>query len=182
MKARWILVSLPLLAAACAESHAEQVRDARLERVDEQADAKKEQAEQRADARDKALDQQYQAREDSVEAKGGPGSDQSEELLKLSKERSDYQSQKREQLDKLAVRIQAAQKKISVLGDRAPTKLHSELQAAQTEHQNLQNELSQLSSVRSNGWETEKKRLDDRISGLDSRVGRLSSDIDDAAG
>lgn len=179
MKARWMIASLPLLAAACAGSHAEQVRDARMERVEEQADARDKQVEQREDARNKALDQQYQAREDAVKAENVPGSDQSAKLLELSKERSEYQSEKRTQLDKLAVRIQTAQQKISVLGNRAPTKLHSELKATQTEHQTLQTELGKLGEVQSTAWEGQKARLNDRVDTLDDRVGKLSSDIAD---
>jgi hypothetical protein len=180
MKTRWLIASLPVLAAACAGSHAEQVRDARMERVEENAEARDEQVEQRTAAREKALDQQYQAREDGMKAENAPGADQSAKLLDLSKERSQYQSEKREELDKLAVRIQAAQQKISVLSDRAPTKLKGELQTAQTEHNTLQKELSGLGQVRSNNWEGEKKRMDQRVSELDSRVDTLSSHIDDA--
>ena len=179
MKARWMIASLPVLAAACASSHAEQVRDARMERVEEQAEARNDQVEQREDARKKAIDQQYQAREDGVKAENAPGSDQSAKLLELSKERSEYQSEKRTQLDKLAVRIQAAQQKISVLGNRAPTKLQSQLQAAQTEHQNLQQELGKLGEVQSTAWEGQKSRLNDRVSNLEDRVSKLSDDIDD---
>ena len=181
MNTRWLIVSLPVLAAACAGSHAEQVRDARMERVEEKAEARGDQAEQREVARDKALDQQYQARQDGVRAENAPGADQSAKLLDLSKERSEYQSQKRAELDKLAVRIQTAQQKISVLSDRAPTKLKGELQTAQTQHTALRQELAGLGQVRSNDWEAEKKRMDTRVSELDSRLDSLSSAVDDAA-
>jgi chromosome segregation ATPase len=181
MKARWMIASLPLLAAACAASHAEQVRDARMQRVEDQEAAANNKVEQREGARKDALDQQYQAREDAVKAENSPGADQSAKLLDLSKERSEYQSEKRTQLDKLSVRIQAAQQKISVLGTRAPTKLRTELQTTQTEHQSLQQELGALGQVQSSAWEGQKSRLNERLSGLDSRVDKLSSDIDDAA-
>jgi predicted nucleic acid-binding Zn-ribbon protein len=68
-----------------------------------------------------------------------------------------------------------------VLGTRAPTKLHGELQTAQTEHQSLQQELGALGQVQSTAWESQKKRLNERVSGLESRVGKLSSDIDSVA-
>jgi len=181
MNSRMWILSLPLIAGACAGSHAEQVRDARMERVDEQTKVQNEMVEERGDQRKKALDQQYQAREDGVNAQNAPGSEESAKLLELSKERSDYQAEKRTQLDKIAVRINAAQQKISVLGDRAPTKLRTALQSSLTEHHSLQQELSGLSQVRSTGWENEKKRLDERVSSLEDRVGQLSDDIDDTS-
>jgi len=181
MKSRWMIVSLPLFAAACAGSHAEQVRDARMERVEAQEDSQKELVEERGAQRKEALDQQYKAREEGVEAQDTPGTEQSAKLLELSKERSDYQSAKRTQLDKLAVRINAAQQKLSVLGERAPTKLRGELQSALTEHQTLQTEMGALSQVRSTNWEQETKRLNERLSGLESRVDTLDDNIEDAA-
>ena len=181
MKIRWFITSLPVLAVACAGSHAEQVRDARMERVEANAEVRDDQVDQREAAREKALDQRYQAREAGVKAESAPGADQSAKLLELSKERSQYQSEKRAELDKLGLRIQTAGQKISVLSDRAPTKLKSELQTAQNQHNALRQELSGLGQVRSNNWESEKTRMDERVSELDSRVDSLSSAVDDAA-
>ncbi|MET0391041.1 MAG: hypothetical protein ABW321_34030 [Polyangiales bacterium] len=175
-----LLIMCGVLGGACAsDNHAEQVRDARMAHAEEQADQREDAVGERASERADAIEQQYDARREAVDARNAPGSDQQETLLDKSQERAEYQSRAQAQLDKLGVRLQAAQQKISVLADRAPTKLRTNLTTAAKEHNTLQQELVSLRSDPSQSWESEKNRIEDRMSQLESRIGQLSDDIDD---
>jgi predicted nucleic acid-binding Zn-ribbon protein len=175
-----LVVLCSLLGGACAGSHAEEVRDARIARVDEQADQREQAVDDRAKERGKNIDQRYDERRDAVEAKNEPGEGQSKELLDLSQERAEDQSKVQARLDKVAVKLQAARQKISVLAEHAPTQLKSSLQTANTEHDTLQQELVTLRTERSQRWESDKKVLQDRVSQLEARVDQLDKDIDSA--
>jgi chromosome segregation ATPase len=167
---------------ACAGSHADQVRDARIAQADDTAHARERAVEQQAEQRAEAIDQRYDTlREESSKA-GTPDASEQERLLKLSQERAEYQSDAQEQLDKLAVRIDAAQQKLSVLGEQAPVELRTELQTTRLEHQTLEQELASLRAVRSPSWESDKERIQDRLSELKDRVGKLNDHIESAAG
>jgi hypothetical protein len=69
-----------------------------------------------------------------------------------------------------------------VLGGRAPLALTTDLKTARQEHQTLEQEFSSLRSVRSPNWESDKDRLDQRLSKLQERVSKLSDEIENAAG
>jgi chromosome segregation ATPase len=153
-----------------------------MSRVEDNADAREKNIDDRADQRKEAIEQRYDARREAVDAQGAPGASDSEKLLDKSQERADDQSQVQARLDKVSVQLQAAKQKISVLAEHAPTKLKTSLQTAAVEHDSLQQELVTLRSERSQTWETDKKRLEQRVSQLESRVGQLSNEINDARG
>jgi hypothetical protein len=166
--------------AACAGSHAEQVQDARMAHADETADARADAVDDQAKQREQALDQRYDVAEHAAATSGEAGASDNEKLLGLSKDRAEYQSDAQARLDKLAVRLDAAQQKISVLGAQAPTALSTNLMTARQEHKTLTIELGALRTMASPNWESDKNRIDDRISQLKDRVSKLSDDIDSA--
>lgn len=181
MRTHWLLAALPLTAVACAGSHAEQVRDARMERIEDRADAHEDQIEKNADVRQDLIENEYDSREKIAQAQGGPAEDANEELLELSKQREEYAASARTQLNGLAVRITEAERKLGVLGARAPRGLHSELDAATQEYKLLDEELDSLDDASSTSWEADKSKLDQRLSGLQDRVSQLQDHIDDVA-
>ena len=181
-KNTWLYVALLLSGGACAESHAEQVRDARLSQADDNAKVREHTVEQQAKERNEVIGDRYDSLRQEAAKSDEPGADDTEDLLKLSQERAEYQSKAQEQLDKLAVRIDSAQQKINVLGGRAPLALTTDLKTARQEHQTLEQEFVALRSVRSPNWEGDKSRLEQRLSKLEDRVTRLSDDIENAAG
>jgi hypothetical protein len=177
-----LYVALILFGGACAESHAEQVRDARLSQADDHAKVREHTVEQQAKERDEVIKDRYDSLRQAAAQSDEPDADETENLLKLSQDRAQYQSKAQEQLDKLSVRIDAAQQKINVLGGRAPLALTTDLKTARQEHQTLEQEFIALRSVRSPNWESNKDRLEQRLSKLEGRVSRLSDDIENAAG
>jgi chromosome segregation ATPase len=170
-------------AGACASSsHGDQVRDARIAQADDTAHARERAVETTAEERAEAIDQRYDTLRKEVANSDHPDANEADRLLKLSQERAEYQSDAQEQLDKLAVRIDAAQQKISVLGDNAPAALREDLRTTRQEHTTLAQELATLRAVRSPSWESDKDRIEHRISELKDRVGKLDDKIENAAG
>ncbi|MEY4577344.1 MAG: hypothetical protein RL701_2047 [Pseudomonadota bacterium] len=169
-------------AGACASSsHGEQVRDARIAQADDTAHARERAVEDTAEQRAEAIDQRYDTMRKEVSNSDQPDADESERLLKLSQERAEYQSDAQEQLDKLAVRIDAAQQKISVLGEQAPANLRDQLRTTRQEHLTIEQELASLRAVRSPSWDSDKDRIESRISELKDRVGKLNDAIESSA-
>ncbi|HEX2677352.1 MAG TPA: hypothetical protein VHM19_11945 [Polyangiales bacterium] len=177
---RKIIVGVaPLLLVACAGSHGDQVRDARMEKSDEQADAQQNSVQARDEARRERSDQAYEQRDEQLDADKRPGSDQRQDLNQLSKERADYQWDKYKKLDELAVQIGNTQRKLQVLGPRAPTSLNADLVSAKEQHGMVKQEVQQLSSVSSEQWDSWKKRIDKDTNDLDTRVSQLGDKVDD---
>src|SRR6185312_1123920 len=99
-----------------------------------------------------------------------PSADRSEVVLDNAKDRSDYQVKTRAELDKLNVRIQAAQEKVKLLGARVSDPVRQELQQISTEQSTLQEQLAEMTEAAPANWENNKSKIDDRIGKLESRI------------
>jgi len=172
-------VSLLVVAGACASSQAEQVRDARMEQTEARAQANEDSVERAADKRQEAVKDAYDARGERIADSNQPGENATEELNEIAKERAQYQSNAQTRVSKLGVRIDEAAKKVQVLGDRAPAKLHSELQTATTEYTMLKQDVDTLNKTQTTEWESKTSQIDKRISMLNSRIEDLKEAIDD---
>jgi hypothetical protein len=170
----------PLLAIGCASSQADQVRDARMEAASERADASEHAVDQQEAARKTNIEHQANARENDVERAQIVDEKPSKELVGVSEDRALYQSKTTAKLDKLGVRINEAQQKISVLGTRAPTTLKDQLKTSAKEHDLLKQQVQGLQKVPPTEWEHVTQSIDSQLSGLDSRVTSLADSIDDA--
>jgi hypothetical protein len=171
---------LPLLAIGCASSQGEQVRDARMEQTEEQAQANSDAIDRQSEARTDAIAQTGDAREEQVAQANQPGENATETLVGVSKDRAVYQSEAQGKLDKLAIRINAAQQKIAVLGGKAPVGLKDKLQTAAQEHNLLKRDVNGLSQTPASDWETATQRIEERMGILDDRINQLTDSIEDA--
>lgn len=178
----WMIAVVPMLCAACAGSHSERVRDTRLERIDDHEEAKLDKVEQRAQERTEMVDEDFNAEQEAIADSDMPSADRSADMLDDAKSRSEYQVQTRAELDKLEVRIQAAEQKADVLGARVPEPLREELHLIAQEQVDLSSELSQMGEAAPAHWQSNKSKLDERISKLDDRVGDVTDMIDNVAG
>lgn len=172
-----VLGWLSLAAVGCAGSHPQEVRDARIERIEAQTDAKQERAEDRAERRQQVVDQRYEARRERVDEANRPGEDAQEALLELSKDRTDFRSHIQTRMEKLAARINAERQKIQVLGDRAPTPTHSELQTVVEQYDLLKHDVLQLDATPDTGWEAARNDIQRRADLLDERVSKLDDAV-----
>jgi len=170
---------LPLLAIGCASSQGEQVRDARMEQTEAQAQASSDAIDQQSDARTNAIEQHSDAREETVAQANKPGENATETLVGVEKDRAVYQSEAQAKLDKLAIRINAAQQKIAVLGGKAPVGLKDRLQTAAQEHNMLKRDITNLNQTPASDWESTTERIEQRMATLDDRVNQLSESIED---
>jgi hypothetical protein len=180
-KKYWMFAALPILCAACAGSQSEQVRDNQMERIEQTADNKMEGVDQHADKKQDMVDKNFEAQKEAVTASDTPSAQRSGEMLDLAKERSDYQVQTRAELDKLGVRIQAAQEKAKVLGAKASAPLKQELNVISKEQATLQETLAEMTEAAPANWEANKSKMDERISQLDNRIDNVTSQIDSAS-
>jgi hypothetical protein len=171
-----------MLCAACAGSRSEQVRDNHMERIEERAEAKEDNVDQRAEKKQDMVDENYKAQQEAVAKSDMPNAERSEDMLDAAKDRSDYQVQTRAELDKLGVRIQAAQEKMSTLGAKAPSPLRQELNVISKEQVSLQEQLAEMTEAAPANWQANKSKIDDRISKLDTRISKVTSKIEDASG
>lgn len=174
-----ILTVSALLASACAESQAEQVKDARMEQAEARAKVNAENVDDAAKAREKSIDRAYDARDESIGRANQPDENAKQDLNDISKDRAMYQSQAQTRVDKLGVRINEAAQKIEVLGSKAPTSLRTELQTATTEHNLLKHDIDALNNTRTTDWESLKSEIDNRLSALDKRLKSLNDKIED---
>lgn len=174
-----LTVSTLMAAGACAESQAEQVKDARMEQAEARAKVNEDNVDQASKAREKSLDRAYDSRDESIGRANQPDENAKQELNEVSKDRAMYQSQAQTRVDKLGVRINEAAQKIQVLGARAPTGLRTELQTATTEHNLLKHDIDSLSNTRTTDWEALKSDIDHRLSALDDRLKSLNDKIED---
>lgn len=172
-------VMLPLLAIGCASSQGEQVRDARMEQTEAQAEATSDAIDTQSSARTDAIEQRSDAREASVEQANQPGENATQTLVGVDKDRAVYQSEAQAKLDKLAIRINAAQQKIAVLGGKAPVGLKDRLQTAAQEHNMLKRDITNLNQTPPSDWESATERIEQRMATLDERVSQLSESIED---
>lgn len=173
-------VSLLIATAACgASSQAEQVRDARMEQTEARAHENEKSVERTADARKDAVEHAHDVRQEQIADANQPGENATEDLNEISRERAKYQADAQTRVSKLGVRIDEAAKKVNVLGDRAPTKLHNELKAATTEYKMLKQDVDTLNRTQTTEWESKTSQIDRRISALNERIDELKESIDD---
>jgi predicted nucleic acid-binding Zn-ribbon protein len=127
------------------------------------------------------VDQNFAAQKEAVTANDNPSAERSADMLKLAKVRSEYQVKTRAELDKLNVRILAAEEKTNVLGAKTPAPIRQELKVISKEQATLQEQLAEMTEAAPANWEANKSKMDDRISALDSRISKVTSQIDDTA-
>jgi len=175
---QWLL-AVPMFCAACAGSQANQMTEKQMARIEMHEDTQIETVDKQADKRQAIVDKNFAAQKEAVSDR--PDAERSAKMLDEAKDRSDYHVQTRAELDKLAVRIKAAQEKVKVLGPKAPEPVRQELSKISTEQSTLQEQLAEMTDAAPTGWDEVKSTMDDRISNLDSRLSDLSSAIDDAA-
>jgi chromosome segregation ATPase len=171
------LIALCML--SCASSQGEQVRDARLERIDARTEAKQGNIEERAESRSDQIAQTFDAAGEQVEASDQPGEDANETLVELAEERAQFGSAATARVNKLAARINAAREKLEVLGPRAPTALKTELQTAAGQYELLKHDVLNLESIPPARWQETKQGIDHRADLLDARVSELNEAIGD---
>lgn len=168
-----------LAIGACASNQGEDVRDARMEGIDARADVKHENVDDRAEQRNDAIDEHYDTREENVAHADRPGEGAKQELLDVEQQRAEYRSQMQTRLEQLAVRLNAAQKKIEVLGPRGPTKLRTNLATAAKQYELIKHDVLELKSTPPAEWDQTKEQLEERTGALDEQVTDLSDSIDD---
>lgn len=171
-----ILVS-SCAALSCAGSHAEQVRDARTERIEARADAKQERVEERAEQREERIAKSYDSREERIDEADRPAEDAQTALLELARDRREFRSQMQTTMERLAVRINADQQKVQVLGDRAPTPLRAELNVIGEQYQLLKQDVVQLDQAPDTSWGQKRSDIERRTELLDERVSALTDAI-----
>lgn len=167
-------------AAACASSQAEQVRDARMEKIDEQTVASTRAIEDRQEAREDAIENRYDMAAKSVEDSNRPDESVAMKRLELAQDRAAYESKAQGRIETIGVRLRAAEQKLETLGPHAPVKLQAELELLQKERRILEKDVKDLPESPDQNWETTKDTLDDRLSNLNDRVKELTDSIEDA--
>jgi chromosome segregation ATPase len=172
-------VTLIVAAGGCAASQAEQVKDARMEQAEADAQRSQEGVERAGAAREAAVDDAHDARGDRIAAVDPPAEGATQELNAVARERAKYQTQTQTRVGKLGVRIDAAAKKIDVLGTRAPIGLKTQLETATTEYNLLKTDVAKLEKTPTTDWEAATAKIESQISALDSRLGDLDNQIDD---
>lgn len=181
MTSKHWLLAMPVICAACAGSQANQMTEKQLARIEKQADTQIETVDKRTDKRQAIIEKNFAAQKEAMSGGDSPEAERSAKMLDEAKDRSDYHVQTRAELDKLAVRIKAAQEKMKVLGAAAPEPARQELSQISTEQSTLQEQLAEMTEAEPSTWEETKSTMDDRISNLDTRLSDVTSAIDDAA-
>jgi hypothetical protein len=180
MRTHSIVGAILLLASgACAGSQAEQVRDARMEQAEARAQSEVKQADENAEARDRAIEQRHDAVTQNMEATNPPSESAAEDMVQVSKDRMQYQSDAKTKLDKLGARLNEAREKLTVLGGRAPTGLKTEFTTATNEYNMLQKDVKNLDKTPASSWEATTEQLEKRMASLDDRVEDLTDRIED---
>jgi hypothetical protein len=170
---------LILTGGACAGSQAEQVRDARMEQADARAEADAKTADENGTARENAIEQRHENVSENLQATNPPGESGAQDMVQVSEERMQYQSDAKTKLDKLGARLIAAREKIGVLGGRAPTELKGELATASQQYKMLENDVKTLDKTPASSWESTTEQVDKRMASLEDRVDDLTDRIED---
>ena len=150
-----------------------------MEQTEARAQANEDSVDQAANTRQKAVNDAYDARGERIANANQPGENASDDLNEIAKERAQYQTDAQTRVSRIGVRIDEAAKKVQVLGNRAPAKLHSELKTATTEYTMLKEEVEGLNKTQTTEWESKTSQIDKRISTLNSRIEDLKEAIDD---
>lgn len=177
-------IILTLAGAACAGSQAEQARDAHNERIDDKTVARTRAIENREQATVDQIDREHEQTKEEIDAHSDTHAqrdiDDAKKVVDRSTDRATYQTKATARVQTIAVRIDAAQQKLSSLGATAPKNDVSEIQSLRKEHSVLVKDLNTLPEVPASTWEAEHEALDKRISELNRRVKLLTESIEDA--
>jgi hypothetical protein len=169
---------LLLTGSACAGSQAEQVRDARMEQADARADSDTKVAEEKGTARENAIEQRHENVSENIAATNPPGEGAAQNMVQVSEERMQYQSDAKTKLDKLGARLTAAREKIAVLGGRAPIALKGELATASQQYKMLEDDVQTLDKTPASSWESTTNQVEKRLASLEDRVDDLTDRIE----
>lgn len=168
-----------LIAGGCGGSNqGQEVRNAQMEQVDERAEAQEDAVDRQQSAREERMDERYDKREDAV-SQNQPGEGASQDLVQASKDRAEYKSNAKARLDKLGVRLNAAQEKLNIMGAKAPATLKSELQTSAKEYENVKQDVMRLDQTPPDNWEGATSRVEEGQSELEDRIDKLEDKIDD---
>jgi len=171
--------------AACASSQAEQVKDARNERIDENTVERTRAIENQEAARVEGIDREKESTNDQLDDARATHSkqdvDDAKQVVEDSSDRATYQTKATARIQTIGVRIDAAQQKLQALGAKAPANEKSELESLRREHSQLTRDLRALPEVPASNWDKEHEALDKRISELNRRVKLLTESIEDDA-
>lgn len=171
-------------AAACASSQAEQMKDARNERIDDSTVARTRAIENQEAARVDSIDREKENSESQLDGARSVHSEQdvddAKKVVEDSSDRATYQTKATARVQTIGVRIDAAQQKLQALGGKAPANEKSEIESLRREHSVLIRDLSALPEVPASNWDKEHEALDKRISELNRRVKLLTKSIEDA--
>jgi hypothetical protein len=165
--------------AACASSQADQVRDARMEQIDEQTVARTRVVEDRQEARENAIEQNYDSAKTNVDDSRSGDKDAAHDRLEASEERALFQSKSVGRLETIRVRIDAARKKLGVASTPTKAPLQRELSALETEYQHMQQEVQAFPNAPNENWESAMEALDARLTHLNTRVKSLTGSIEE---
>ena len=174
-----ISTAFALMGVACASSEAEQVRDARNEKIDERTVAETRAVERREDLRIGKIASNHNAAKSVVIESGRSDEAAAKRAIEIHEQRSTYQAKAVARLETIGVRIKAARAKLSVLGSRAPETLRRRLRAVENEHMKLEPSVHDLPATAPRNWEAAAESLDTRLSELNARVKRLTVAIQD---
>jgi G:T/U-mismatch repair DNA glycosylase len=181
MRTHLFVSSLLIVAgAACASSQADQVRDARMEQIDQQTVASTRAIEDRQESREEAIERRHDMAVKRVEAVDPNDDGAALKRLEIAQERAAYESKSQGQIETIGVRLRAAEQKMVAVGAKVPVNLQAELETLAKEHRILEKDVKNLSDTPVGNWESTKDTLDDRISDLNDRVKELTSSIEDA--
>jgi len=178
MNKLWLAVAL-VCGVGCAGSQAQRVQDARMAEIDEQAKAKLAAIDQRTDARASGIEQASDQQQARIENAGQPGAEARSDLSEISGERAEYRNDASGRLERLSVRLDAANEKVDVLGSRAPSSLHQDIEAARTQRQLLQQRVSEIQASDPASWSQNKESLEQGLHELDERINGLNKAIGD---
>jgi hypothetical protein len=178
MNKLWVALAV-VTGLGCAGSQAQRVQDARMAEIDEQAKAKLAAIDQRTDARGNGIEAASEQQQANIENSGRPGAEARSDLSEISGERAEYRNDAGGRLDRLSVRLDAADQKVEVLGSRAPSSLHNDIQAAKTQRKLLQQRLSEIQGSDPASWAQDKDSLEQGLNNLDTRINDLTRAIGD---
>lgn len=180
MRAQLIVGALLIVTgSACAGSQAEQVKDARMERADQQQSSDTQIAEANGEARDKAIEQRHETATDNISATNPPAEGAEKELVQVSEERLKFQSDAKTELDKVGAKLNAAREKLTVLGGKAPTSLREELATTSQQYKSLSDDVKTLDKTPTTSWEARTDQVEKRLTQLKDRVEDLTDKIED---
>jgi len=170
---------LCLSGAACASSQADQVRDARMEQIDEQTVARTRVIEDRQEAREEAIERNYDSAKTNVDREKRPDKDKALDMLDVSEDRALYQSKAVGRMETIRVRIDAARSKLSTVPAAQQEPLQRDLAALETEYQQREQEVQSFPMTPATNWEDNMEALDERITNLNTHVKALTDAIED---